>query len=43
MATHSGKLVRVLIPRGVYALRQKSFIRNGKAIKMKGTVRRGDS
>jgi hypothetical protein len=42
MATKPGKLVMVSKLRGAYAARQKLYIRNGKAIKMKGTVRRGN-
>lgn len=41
MATKPGKIVRIEISRGAYAVRQKLFIRNMKAVKMKGVVRRG--
>ncbi|MEN6416262.1 MAG: hypothetical protein ABFD49_06960 [Armatimonadota bacterium] len=42
MATISGKIVKISIRRGAYAVRQKNYIRNLKAIKMKGVVRRGN-
>lgn len=42
MAIKAGKLIRISAPRGGCDVRQKLYIRNGKAIKMKGTVRRGN-
>lgn len=41
MATRPGKIVRIEIPRGTYAVRGKLFVRNAKAVKLKGVVRRG--
>lgn len=41
MVIKPGKIVKVQITRGKYDVRQKLFIRNRKALKLKGTVRRG--
>ena len=42
MATKPGMIVRISIPRGIYAPRVKLFIRNRKALKVKGFIRRGN-
>jgi len=43
MATKPGKTVKIQVIRGVYDVREKQFIRNGKAVRLGGRVRRGNS
>ncbi len=40
MAVKPGKIVRVEVKSGIYALRNKLFIHNLKAIRVRGIVRR---
>ena len=43
MATKPGVIVRIPMLRGAYAPRTKLFVRNCKALKVKGFIRRGSS